>query len=58
MLKISLIFLLLSIPLLSSKIYYGLPLWVYASLGATIIYSLLLVFTIEKRWHTLKDKHE
>jgi len=54
MLKTSFLFLLLSIPFLSSTIYYGVPFWVYTSLGATTIYALILIFIIEKKWDTLK----
>ncbi|MBU0721002.1 hypothetical protein KJ877_06630 [bacterium] len=58
MLKYSFVLLLLSIPFLNSDIYYGIPLWVYASLLATIVYALVLIFIIEKRWKNLKDRHE
>ena len=58
MFKLSFFILLLTIPLLNSNIYYGLPLWAYASLGTTIIYAIILIFVIEKKWHTLRDKNE
>ena len=58
MLKLSMILLLLSTPLLTSSIFFGLPLWVYGSLGATLLYALVLVFLIEKRWNHLKESHE
>ena len=58
MFKFSFFLLLLSIPFLNSTIYYGVPLWVYASLGATTIYAVVLIFVIEKRWRELKGKHE
>ena len=58
MFKFSFILLLLTIPFLNSDIYYGVPLWVYASLGATTIYAVVLIFIIEKRWNRLKENHE
>jgi len=58
MFKLSFLLLLLTIPFLDSTLYYGVPLWVYASLGATTIYALVLIFVIEKRWNRLKGKHE
>lgn len=58
MFKLSFLLLFLTIPFLGSDIYYGVPLWVYASLTATIIYATVLIFVIEKRWNKLRDKHE
>lgn len=58
MLKFSFLLLILTTPFLNSNIYYGVPLWAYASLGATVLYAVVLIYIIEKRWHTLKDKHE
>jgi len=58
MLKFSFLLLILTIPFLNSDIYYGVPLWAYASLGATILYAGVLIFIIEKKWHSLKDRHE
>jgi hypothetical protein len=57
-LKLSFLLLFLTIPLLSSKVFYGVPLWVYGSIIATVIYAFMLIFTIEKKWKNLKDKHE
>ena len=56
--KLSFLILIFTIPFLNSDIYYGIPLWVYASLIATVLYAAVLIFVIEKRWHRLKDKHE
>jgi len=56
--KLSFLFLLLTIPFFSSDVYYGVPLWVYISLSATIIYAILLILVIEKRWNNLKETHE
>ena len=56
--KLSFLILLFTIPLLSSTIYFGIPLWVYASLSATVIYAVVLIFIIEKRWNSLKETHE
>ncbi|WP_373004259.1 hypothetical protein [Sulfurimonas sp.] len=58
MFKFSFFLLLLTIPFLNSDIYYGLPLWAYASLGATVIYAVVLIFIIEKKWNNLRDKHD
>ncbi|MEN8302873.1 MAG: hypothetical protein ABFQ64_02230 [Campylobacterota bacterium] len=58
MFKFSFVLLILTIPFLSSNIYYGIPLWVYASLSATVIYAVVLIFIIEKKWNSLKDTHE
>jgi len=58
MFKFSFLLLLLTIPFLDSTIYYGVPLWVFASLGATTLYAITLVFVIEKKWNKLKGKHE
>jgi len=58
MFKFSFLLLILTIPFLNSNIYYGIPLWVYASLSATVIYAIVLIFIIEKKWNSLKDTHE
>jgi len=58
MFKLSFLLLVLTIPFLSSNVYYGVPLWAYASIGATTLYSLVLIFVIEKRWKALKDDRE
>ena len=58
MLKFSFVLLFLSIPFLSSDVYYGVPLWAYASIGFTVLYALALVYLIEKKWNTLKGEHE
>ncbi len=58
MFKFSFILLFLTIPFFSSDIYYGIPLWAYISLGITILYALSLIFVIEKKWHSLKEKHD
>ena len=58
MIKLSILLLLLTIPFLNSDIYYGVPLWVYASLTATFFYAILLIYIIEKKWKKLKDDHE
>ena len=58
MFKFSFLLLIFTIPFLNSDIYYGIPLWVYASLGATTIYAAVLIFVIEKKWNKLKESHE
>lgn len=54
MIRLSLFFLLLTIPLLGGEPVLGVPLWVWGSLGATSIYAIVLIVTIEKRWCALK----
>ncbi len=54
MFKYAFIALFLTIPLLSSTPLFGVPLWVYGSLGATVALALLIIVTIEKEWDTLK----
>ncbi|MBN2815605.1 MAG: hypothetical protein JXQ67_02915 [Campylobacterales bacterium] len=58
MVKYSPFLLLLTIPFFSSQIYYGVPLWAYISLGATAFYALVLIFTIETKYQTLKEDDE
>ena len=58
MFKLSFLILIFTIPFLNSNIYYGIPLWVYASLSATTIYAIVLIFVIEKKWNKLKETHE
>ena len=58
MFKFSFLLLFLTIPFLDSTLYYGVPLWVYASLGATTLYAFILIFIIENKWSNLKGKHE
>ncbi len=58
MIKLSLLALFFTIPFFGSGIYYGVPLWVYISLGATLAYVVILLFIIEQRYHTLKDEHD
>ena len=58
MIKFSFLFLLLTIPLLSGKPLWGVPLWVWGSLGATIIYALILIFIIEMKWDDLKEHND
>lgn len=50
MLRLSLVFLLLSLPLLPSTPYAGIPLWAWASLSMSLAYALILIFAIQKRW--------
>ncbi|RLA68929.1 MAG: hypothetical protein DRG24_09310 [Epsilonproteobacteria bacterium] len=58
MIKFSFLFLLLTIPLLSGEPVWGLPLWVWGSLGATVIYAGVLIYTIETKWDDLKEPHD
>ena len=50
MLKLSPLVLLLTLPLLPSTPYAGLPLWAWASLGASLFYAIVLIFSIEREW--------
>lgn len=50
MLKFSPLLLLFTLPLLPATAYLGLPLWAWASLGATLAYALVLIFSIEYEW--------
>jgi len=54
MIRLSLFFLLLTIPLLGGEPILGVPLWVLGSLGATTLYAIVLIVTIERRWSDLK----
>lgn len=58
MIKFSFFFLLLTIPLLGGEPLWGVPLWVWGSLGTTILYALILVFAIETKWDDLKEPHD
>ncbi len=56
MLKFSPLLLLLTLPLLPSTPYLGLPLWVWASLGMSLVYAIVLIFAIETEWdEEIKD---
>jgi hypothetical protein len=55
MFKLSFFILILTIPFFSSELYYGVPFWVYISLGATLLYATVLIYVIEKKWKSLKD---
>lgn len=50
MLKLSPLLLLLTLPLLPSTPYFGLPLWAWASLGMSIVYAIVLILSIENEW--------
>jgi len=52
--KYAFIALFLTIPLLSSTPLFGVPLWVYGSLGATLLLAVIIIVVIEKEWETLK----
>jgi hypothetical protein len=58
MIKLSFLFLLLTIPLLGGEPVLGVPLWVWGSLGATALYGLVLIFIIEKHWSDLKENSD
>jgi hypothetical protein len=50
MLKFSPLLLLLTIPFLPASAYLGLPFWAWASLGATLVYAIVLILAIEYEW--------
>ena len=56
MIKLALLLLLLTVPLLSGTPWLGLPLWVWGSLGATLAFALVIVLLIEKRWESIKKE--
>ena len=56
--KLSFLALFFTIPFFGSQIYYGIPFWVYISLGATLIYVAILLYIIEKKYSTLKESHD
>ena len=54
MIKLSFFLLLLTIPLLSGEPLFGIPMWAIGSLFMTLIYGIILVLIIEKKWPQLK----
>lgn len=56
--KLSFIALLLTIPLFSAKVYFGLPLWGIMSLFFTAVFALMLILAIEKNWNALKESED
>lgn len=58
MIKFSILLLFLTIPLLGGEPLFGVPLWVWGSLGATFLYALSLIFTIETKWDKLKESND
>ncbi len=47
---LSFLVLFLTIPLLPSTPYAGLPLWAWASIGMSLLYALVMILFIEKNW--------
>jgi len=47
---LSFLALFLTIPLLPSTPFAGLPLWAWASIGMSLVYALVLILFIEKSW--------
>lgn len=58
MIKLSFFLLLLTLPLLGGSPLFGIPMWVFGSLAATIAYGIAVIAVIETRWDRLKDEHE
>ncbi len=53
--KLSFLTLFLSLPLLPSTPYLGLPLWAWASVGMSLVYGLVLIIRIETEWEEDTD---
>ncbi len=53
--KLSFLTLFLSLPLLPSTPYLGLPLWAWASVGMSLVYGLILIIRIETEWEEDTD---
>ncbi len=58
MIKLSFLLLFLTIPLLGGKPVWGVPLWVWGSLTLTLLYAVVLLFVIERRWDSLKESED
>ncbi len=53
--KLSFLTLFLTLPLLPSTPYLGLPLWAWASVGMSLVYGLILIIRIETEWEEDTD---
>ncbi len=47
----SFILLLMTTPISSDYILFGIPLWAIISLLVTVLYALSLIIIIDKKWH-------
>ncbi len=56
MIKLALLFLLLTLPLLSGSSWLGVPLWVWGSLGMTLLFAAVIIMIIETRWESIKNE--
>jgi len=52
MFKLSFLILCLTLPLLGGAPLWGVPLWVWGSLGATLLYAVVLIIAIDAEWDT------
>ena len=50
MLRLSLVFLALTLPFLPATPYAGIPLWTWASMSMSLIYGIVLIFAVENEW--------
>lgn len=50
MLRLSLVLLALTLPLLPATPYAGIPLWAWASMGISLLYGIVLIFAVENEW--------
>lgn len=48
--KLSFLALFMSLPLLPSTPYFGIPLWAWASISMSLVYGLILIIRIETEW--------
>jgi len=51
--KYAFLALFLTIPFLSSTPLFAIPLWVYGSLGATVLRAAIIIVAIQNEWDTL-----
>ena len=56
MYKFSFIILFLTLPLLPSTPYAGLPLWAWFSLCMSVVYAFILILHIQKNWNDNNGK--
>ncbi len=53
--NLSFLALFLTLPLLPSTPYLGIPLWAWASIGMSLVYGLILIIRIDKEWQEDAD---
>jgi len=50
---LSFIPLILTLPILGERVIFGIPLWAISSLFFTLVYSIMLIIIIDKKWDDL-----